>query len=890
MATTSYPINKGGAETPDQAKPHPGKADRRANLTSLVPIRNVEGGIISARHHRAVLIDVEGIDYGILDAEERMYTVEALAHAIHDQQKSPFMWFYRARRRSFAQLRDRLERRRREEPNTLLRNQFLPELRYLNRLADDKGVVTRRSVLVLTQPYQEHATMSARSLGLLNRASRAASASSIATSSNKLWQNGAWVAGALGGLRMDAHVMSQTEVLELLADELAGKADADDEWTSCVGELRIESDHIVLGRDCYRTILYAATRPRDTNPADLEPLVQIRHFDLALACHFQPVDDNEAWKKIQANQTFLLAARNSGRDDMRVAYNEQSAKEGEAMLAGQFARFFMSSLYVAVDGSSLAKMDRNVRAVEELMRVMRLEPQVLRWGQDDGLAAMLPIAENLPASRRGLPNTAAAVNHEFVSQNTACWATNLSSTYNHAGGVMLGTNGANGSTVIFDPWAVDGAAHSVVLAITGAGKTLAMIIECLRWLLADSDIGYYFIDPQGGTERFTDKVGGTFVRMGAGAIINPLDRREASGEFTALDEMISYLAGLFALMTGLPSRDYEAELAAACEVLYDHFEKKIPTNRQIAEACALQLRLYLPDRPGVLDQSRVRELIALLGEGWLGRSETKERLRRIAEADADDYRITTAVHYIYTEHKPKVAEREEERTIPILGDLIPYLIAAGAERLAAALGPYVSLRAYGKHYNGYTNCTLGSRLVSFSLFEVDEAQRPIMMYIAMKFIWSEITRQVKRRTLVVDEIGLMMIDDPAVAKWVAKMYKRARFLGLRMIAIDQNIGTFLGNDMGRYIIDNTSLFYLLRQARSGANEEDLMNQFHLTKGQVLGRMNAPIGNVLIVEGSGSKVTQVQFSISTEQLAAFNTRAQAGANLIHNREETLKDES
>ncbi|PZS05083.1 MAG: hypothetical protein DLM69_01205, partial [Candidatus Chloroheliales bacterium] len=772
--------------------------------------------------------------------------------------------------------------------NVLLRNQFLPELRYLGRLAQDKGVVSRRAVLVLTQPHQERASISARSLGLLNRSRRSSGASATTTGANKLWQSGTWAAGALGSMRMDAHIMNQAEVLELLADELGGRADADD-WTECVGELHIESDHVVLGGGRYRTILYASRRPHETYPADLDPLIQIRDFDLAIACHFAPVDNDEAWRKIQANQTYLQAARNSGRDDMKVAYNEQSAKEGEAMLAGQSARFYMSSLYVAVEGRTLTEMDRNLRAVEELMRVMRLEPQLLRWGQDDGLVALLPIAENPPAARRGMPNTAEAVSHEFVSQNTACWMTNLVSTYNHPGGIMLGTNGANGSTVIFDPWQVDEAAHTVVLAITGAGKTMAMIIECLRWMLADPDIGYYFIDPQGGSERFTEKVGGTFVRMGAGAIINPMDRREASGQLTPLDEMISYLSGLFALMSGLPSREYESELASACEVLYDHYEKKVPTTRQIAEACAQQLRLYLPERPGVLDQSRVQQLVGLINQGWSGRDKVKEKLRQMVGADADDYRLAAATRYIYTEHKPKVAAQDEARTTPILGDLIPYLIAAGAERLAAALGPFVSLRTYGKHYNGYTNVALGSRLVSFSLFEVDEAQRPIVMYMVMKFIWGEITRQVKRRTLVVDEIGLMMIDDPAVAKWVAKMYKRARFLGLRMIAIDQNLGTFLGHEMGRYIIDNSSLFYLLRQARSGANEEDLINQFHLTKGQVMGRMAAPIGNVLIVEGSGSKVTQVQFSISEEQLAAFNTRAVVGTNLIHNREEMRGDE-
>lgn len=860
---------------------------RRLSVKDILPIRNIEEGIISTRHHRAILIEVDGIDYNILDYAERNYLVEVLAHAIHDQQKSPFMWFYRAQRGSFAALRARLERRKQGEPNELLRNQFLPEMRYLSRLAADRGVVDRRSALVLTQPYRESVSVSTRSLSLLNRGSRQG-ASATATNVNKLWQSANWAAGTLNAMRIDAHVMNQEEVLTLLAGELGGRLDMGD-WSSCVGELHIESDYVKLGRDRYRTIIYTTSRPHKTHPADLEPLVQIRDFDIAIACHFQPVNDDIARKSIRTNKTHLRAGRGMGREDMRVEFNEQSASEGEMMLAGQNARFFMSSLYVAVEGHSLAEMERNVGAVMELLRVMRLAPEVLRWGQDEGLAAMLPIAENLPAAHTTLPNIAEALSLEAVSQNTGCWMPNLISTYNHPSGVMLGTNGANGSTVIFDPWQVDAAAHTVVVATTGAGKTMAMIIECLRWMLRDPEIGYYFIDPQGGTEHFTTAVGGTFVRMGAGAIINPMDRRRAGGDPTPLDETISYLSGLFALMTELPSREYEAELATACEVLYDHFEKKIPTTLLIAEACANALRLYLPDRPDVLDQGKIKELVTLINQGWFGRERIKGKLRGIAGADADDYRLSVAARYIYTEHKPKIAAREEERGTPTMGDLLPYLIAAGAVRLANALGPFVSLRAHGKHYNGYTNVALSERLVSFSLFEVADTQRPIVMYMVMKFIWSQITQQTKRRVCVVDEFGLMMTQDPAVSKWVSNMYRRARFLGLRMVTIDQALRTFLEHPMGLYVLGNTSFFYILRQARSGANDDDLKNQFRLTQGQIMSRTNAGEGNVLIVEGNGSKVTEVQFSISAEQLIAFDTKPDQGSNLIHNRELGVSDE-
>lgn len=875
---TKEQVKAGPTDAPKQGR----QAAQALDISQLIPIVEVRDGLVSTTHHRALLIGVDGLDYNIMDALEKCAVVETIAHGIHDQQEYPFMWWYHSQRRSFDDLIRPLETRLAVEPNGQLRHQLILELRARKTLARTAGIVGRRSVFVLTQPHSEKESRSARTLARLGR--KQDDDDLLETSGNKLWQRGAWAADLLEGLQTRAYPLSQTETMALLAGELGGVATSED-WAQAAADIQIESDYLRIGERRFRKVLYASSRPRRTNPGDLAALIGIRDIDITIACHFAPVKNDAALRQILTNQTYLRARFNSGNDDMRAINNWYSAEQGEAMLAEQRARFYMSSLYVAVEGSTLAEVERNYMRVEELMRLMRLQPHLLEWGQDLGIIATLPIAENPATGRKALPNLSGAISQEFVSQNTACWATNLVSTYEHPDGVMLGTNTSSGSIVMFNPFSINEAAHTLVLADTGAGKTTAALTEAFRWLERDPNMIYYYIDPQGSTERFTNKVGGTFVRMGAGAVINPMDRREANGHLTPLDEMTDYLSGLFALMTGLPSPDYEAALDQAIEVLYDHFEKRIPTSRQIAEAAAHVLGLYRPDMPGVLDQGQVSRLTQLVSEGWLGADETKARLREIAGEWADEYRISAALRYIYTEHRPWVGASEEERTVPILGDLIPYLLAVGCDTLARRLGPYVNIRSFGKHYNGYTNMRLDNRFISFSLLEVAKKQHPVAMYIIMKYIWGEIIREVRQRACVVDEFGSMAIDDPAVAKWVEMMYRRARYFKLRMIAIDQHLTTFLGanNRTGQVIRDQSSFYYIMRQARSDENEAALARQFHLTPGQVLSRSVAKPGNMLIVEGGSSKVTEVQVYLSPEQLDSLAPRADLGANLTYNRE-------
>jgi len=64
-------------------------------------------------------------------------------------------------------------------------------------------------------------------------------------------------------------------------------------------------------------------------------------------------------------------------------------------------------------------------------------------------------------------------------------------------------------------------------------------------------------------------------------------------------------------------------------------------------------------------------------------------------------------------------------------------------------------------------------LVVFSVRDLDEALRPVAMYIVLKYIWNTVRSSNKKRMLVIDEAwNIMQYEDSA--KFVFGLVKRAR--------------------------------------------------------------------------------------------------------------------
>lgn len=115
--------------------------------------------------------------------------------------------------------------------------------------------------------------------------------------------------------------------------------------------------------------------------------------------------------------------------------------------------------------------------------------------------------------------------------------------------------------------------NSVILATSGAGKSFAVKLEILRYLL--SGIQIMVIDPENEYKSLIDKVGGTYVNIATNSnqFINPFDIPPKIedidyGKGDLLRSQIMTLNGFIALLIGGTTAEEEALLDKALQNTY----------------------------------------------------------------------------------------------------------------------------------------------------------------------------------------------------------------------------------------------------------------------------------------------------------------------------------
>jgi type IV secretory pathway VirB4 component len=118
-------------------------------------------------------------------------------------------------------------------------------------------------------------------------------------------------------------------------------------------------------------------------------------------------------------------------------------------------------------------------------------------------------------------------------------------------------------------------------------------------------------------------------------------------------------------------------------------------------------------------------------------------------------------------------ENPGEMEPPTMEDLYDVLSTMkGAESLAERLQKYTS-GTYSGIFNKPTNINLDNSMVVFQIRDLEEALRPIAMFVILNFIWIRVRSSLKKRILVVDEAwSIMQYEDSA--KFLYGLVKRAR--------------------------------------------------------------------------------------------------------------------
>jgi conjugal transfer ATP-binding protein TraC len=373
-------------------------------------------------------------------------------------------------------------------------------------------------------------------------------------------------------------------------------------------------------------------------------------------------------------------------------------------------------------------------------------------------------------------------------------------------GILYGINMHNSGLVIFDRFSLENG-NSVVFAKSGAGKSFTVKLEALRSMMFGTEI--FIIDPENEYERMCEAVGGAYVRLSLGSAtrINPFDLPkvvDSEEADNALRSNLITLHGLLRLMMG---------------------------GAQIQMAGANANMMAPPLAP-----SEEADLDAALIETYAKAGITNDPLTHTGVPPAIVDLYDTLLHMGGT--GPQLAQRLRKYTT----------------------GTFAGI------FSQQSNIDINNPLVVFNLRDLEDELRPVAMYIVLNYIWNKTKTDQKRRILIVDEAWqLMKYEDSA--SFLFSLAKRARKYNLGITTITQDVEDFMGSRMGRAIVANASMQFLLKQSPTAVDV--LTDVFKLTSEERKRLSQFPVGQGLFFAGQNHVHIQVVASPTETGLITTN---------------------
>lgn len=372
-------------------------------------------------------------------------------------------------------------------------------------------------------------------------------------------------------------------------------------------------------------------------------------------------------------------------------------------------------------------------------------------------------------------------------------------------GILYGINMHNSGLVIFDRFSLENG-NSVVFAKSGAGKSFTVKLEALRSMMLGTEI--FIIDPENEYERMCDAVGGAYVRLSLSSAtrINPFDLPQVvdtEEADNALRSNLITLHGLLRLMMG----GAQAQLLGGAQMM-------APALSPVEES----------------------DLDAALIETYAKAGITNDPLTHTG-------------------------------TPPTIADLYDTLLHMGGTgpQLSQRLRKYTT-GTFAGIFSQQSNIDINNPLVVFNIRDLEDELRPVAMYIVLNYIWNKTKSDQRRRILVVDEAWqLMKYEDSA--NFLFSLAKRARKYNLGITTVTQDVEDFMGSRMGRAVVANASMQFLLKQSPSAVDV--LTDVFKLTSEEKKRLSQFPVGQGLFFAGPNHVHIQVVASPTETGLITTN---------------------
>lgn len=212
----------------------------------------------------------------------------------------------------------------------------------------------------------------------------------------------------------------------------------------------------------------------------------------------------------------------------------------------------------------------------------------------------------------------------------------------------------------------------------------------------------------------------------------------------------------------------------------------------------------------------------------------------------------------------------QKKEPPLIEDLYKALIGMETEDaldLAARIEKFVK-GSYVGVFDQQTNINIKNPYTVFSVRDVEDAIRPIVMFITLDYIWTKVRRDIRRRLLIVDEAWHMMkYQDSALFMW--QIAKRARKYYLGLTTITQDVEDFLNHDIGKAVVTNAAMRLLLKQ--SPAAIDRISEVFYLSQGERQLLLAADVGEGILFAGPNH--APIRVVASPEEYEFVTTRPQ-----------------
>ncbi|MFA7308988.1 MAG: DUF87 domain-containing protein [Patescibacteria group bacterium] len=279
--------------------------------------------------------------------------------------------------------------------------------------------------------------------------------------------------------------------------------------------VQVQPNYLMLN-DLYVRTLFIFNYPRYIFPNWLSPIINIdQTIDIGIFIY--PIDSRGSLDVLRKRSGQVESALNIEAQKGLVRNPELETALGDIeelrdKLSRGEEKLFHSCLYITLYSKTLDDLELLTKNVESQLGGNLIYTKRANFQTSQGFRSTLPLAQDLLDVRR---------NFDTGSLSTTFPFTSMDLTSNE--GIMYGINRHNRSLIIFDRFESLENANAVVFAKSGAGKSYAVKLEALRYMMLGVDV--LIIDPENEYQNLCKIVGGSYLSLSLSSDhrINPFD-------------------------------------------------------------------------------------------------------------------------------------------------------------------------------------------------------------------------------------------------------------------------------------------------------------------------------------------------------------------------------